>query len=77
VENTNDMKLRLLLMGFIISAIGAILLATRGFATDFVGFLAVGIGLLVLGTLWKSQKPWRPKHAGIMGHPQVSWRSIR
>jgi len=57
VENTNGMKLRLLLMGCIISAIGAILLATRGFATDFIGFLAVGIVLLVLGTLWKSGKP--------------------
>jgi len=51
------MKLRLLLMGCIISAIGAILLATRGFATDFVGLLAVGLVLLVLGILWKSQKP--------------------
>ncbi len=44
-------------MGCIISAIGAILLASGGFATDFIGFLAVGTVLLVLGILWRSQKP--------------------
>jgi hypothetical protein len=47
------MKLRLLLMGCIISAIGSILLATRGLAADFAGLLGVGIVLLVLGLLWK------------------------
>jgi len=47
------MKLRLLLMGCTISAIGAILLAERGFSADFVGLLAVGIVLLVVGLLWK------------------------
>jgi hypothetical protein len=47
------MKLRLLLMGCIISAIGSILLAARGFAVDFAGLLGVGIVLLFLGLLWK------------------------
>jgi hypothetical protein len=47
------MKLRFLLMGCIISAIGAILIATRGFSADFVGLLAVGVVLLVVGLLWK------------------------
>lgn len=53
VENTKSMKLRFLLMGCIISAIGAVLLTTRGFSTDFVGLLAVGLVLLVIGILWK------------------------
>jgi UPF0716 family protein affecting phage T7 exclusion len=46
------MKLRLLLMGCIISAIGAILLVARGFATGFIGLSLVGT-VLVLGLLWK------------------------
>ncbi len=53
VKNTKAMKLRLLLMGCIITAIGVILLAARGFATSFVGLSLVGIVLLVLGLLWK------------------------
>jgi len=40
-------------MGCIISAIGAILLATRGFSGDFVGLLSVGLLLLVVGMIWK------------------------
>jgi UPF0716 family protein affecting phage T7 exclusion len=40
-------------MGCIISAIGSILLATRGFSTDFIGLLSVGLVLLVVGILWK------------------------
>ena len=47
------MKLRFFLMGCIISALGAILLAARGFSEDYVGLLAVGIVLLVVGLLWK------------------------
>ena len=47
------MKLRFLLMGCIISALGVILLAARGFSEDYVGLLAVGIVLLVVGLLWK------------------------
>ena len=49
------MKLRLILMGCIISFMGAILLAVRGFATDFVGLLSVTLVLLVLGLLWGEQ----------------------
>jgi hypothetical protein len=47
------MKLRFLLMGCIISAIGAVLLATRSFSEDLVGVLAVGPVLLVVGLLWR------------------------
>jgi hypothetical protein len=47
------MKLRFLLRGCIISAIGSILLATRRFSLDFVGLLAVGVVLLVVGLLWR------------------------
>jgi len=37
------MKLRFLLMGCILSASGAILLAARGFSEGFISLLAVGI----------------------------------
>jgi UPF0716 family protein affecting phage T7 exclusion len=46
------MKLRLLLMGCTITAIGAILFATRGFATSFIGLSSLKIVLLVLGLPW-------------------------
>ncbi len=47
------MKLRLLAIGCIISIIGTGLLAARGFETAYVGLLAVGLPLLVLGILWR------------------------
>jgi hypothetical protein len=47
------MKLRLLAMGGIISVLGTILLAVRGYSTSLVGLLAVGIVLLVVGLIWK------------------------
>jgi hypothetical protein len=47
------MKLRLLLMGGIISALGAILLIVRGFSAAPIGVLAVGIMVFVVGLLWK------------------------
>jgi len=36
------MKLRLLLMGGIMSALSLILFATRGYSVDYVGFPGVG-----------------------------------
>jgi hypothetical protein len=54
------MKMRLLPMGCVITAIGVILLAARGFATSFVGLSPVGIILLVPGLLWN----WSVKEAG-------------
>jgi hypothetical protein len=47
------MKIRLLLMGSIISILGAILLAARSFATSFIGLILVGVALFVTGLLWK------------------------
>ena len=47
------MKLRFLLMGCILSALGAVLLATRGYSADLAGVLAVGLVLLVVGLLWR------------------------
>jgi hypothetical protein len=47
------MKLRFLLMGCIISALGVVLLAARGFTQDYVGLLALGMVLLVVGLLWR------------------------
>jgi glucose uptake protein GlcU len=50
------MKLRLLLMGCIISALGGVLLIARGFSLNYVGLLIVGIVLLVVGLPWKQTK---------------------
>ncbi len=47
------MKLRLLPMGCIITAIGAGLFAARGFSTSYVGLALVGVVLLALGLIWK------------------------
>ena len=43
------MKLRLLLMGCILSAIGVIIMATRGVVTGFIGLLGVGMCCSCLG----------------------------
>jgi len=50
------MKLRLILMGCIISVLGSTLLITRGYSPALVGLLVVGIALLVVGLLWKQSK---------------------
>jgi uncharacterized membrane protein YphA (DoxX/SURF4 family) len=47
------MKLRFLIMGCVISALGAGLLLARGFATDLAALIVVGIVLLGLGLVWR------------------------
>ena len=47
------MKLRLLMMGGILSAVGATLLLARGFSANLAGVLAFGIALFVVGLFWK------------------------
>lgn len=47
------MKIRLILMGCIISALSGVLLATRGSSTPLVGLLAIGILVLVTGLVWR------------------------
>jgi hypothetical protein len=51
----NGMKLRLLAMGTILSALSILLMIARGFSDAFVGLLAVGVVLLVVGIVWKSK----------------------
>lgn len=50
------MKLRLIVMGCIISVLGGALLVTRGYSPAPVGLLVVGMVLLVVGLLWKQSK---------------------
>jgi hypothetical protein len=45
------MKLRLLLIGGFNAAIGAILFVARGLSAPFVGLLAIGILVFVVGLL--------------------------
>jgi membrane-bound ClpP family serine protease len=49
----NSMKLRLIMMGCILTIIGAVLLARNGFSAPLVGILAIGIVLAVVGFAWK------------------------
>ncbi len=50
------MKIRLIAMGCILSALSGVLIVVRGFEAPFLGLLAVGMVLLVVGLLWKSPK---------------------
>jgi hypothetical protein len=50
------MKIRLIAMGCILSALSGVLIVVRGFQAPFLGLLAVGIVLLVVGLLWKKPK---------------------
>ena len=50
------MKLRLILMGCILSVLAGILLIRRGYSLALAGLLAVGIALLVVGLIWKQSK---------------------
>ncbi len=50
------MKIRLIVMGCILSALSGVLIVVKGFETAFLGLLAIGIVLLVVGLLWKSPK---------------------
>jgi hypothetical protein len=57
------MKLRLILMGCIISVLGVALFAARGFSVACIGLLVVGIVLLVVGLLWKQTKKTEHRHS--------------
>lgn len=52
----DSMKLRLILMGCILTVTGVILLIRNGFSAPLVGILAVGIVLTVVGVVWKPRK---------------------
>jgi hypothetical protein len=52
----NSMKLRLILMGCILTGIGVILLAVKGFSAPIVGILVIGIILAVAGVVWTPRK---------------------
>jgi hypothetical protein len=43
-------------MGSILSTLGTFLLLTRGYRAELLGVLLVGLGLLVVGLLWKGPK---------------------
>lgn len=50
------MKIRLIAMGCILSALSGVLIVVRGLGTPFLGLLTIGIVILVVGLLWKSPK---------------------
>lgn len=52
----DSMKLRLILMGCILTVIGVILLIIRGYSASFVGILIIGIVLAVVGVVWNPRK---------------------
>jgi hypothetical protein len=54
--NMDSMKLRLILMGCILTVIGVILLVLNGFSAPLVGILIIGIILAVVGIVWKPRK---------------------
>jgi len=52
----DSMKLRLILMGCILTILGMVLLILRGFSAPLVGLLIIGIILALIGILWKPGK---------------------
>ena len=52
----DNMKLRLILMGCILTVIGVILLIRNGFSTPLVGILVLGIVLAIVGIVWNPRK---------------------
>jgi uncharacterized membrane protein YqjE len=52
----DNMKIRLILMGCILTVLGVILLVARRYSVAFVGIIAVGIVLASVGVVWKPRK---------------------
>ena len=50
------MKVRLILMGCIISVLGIILLVARGYSIELLGVLLVGLILVGIGLVWRKPK---------------------
>jgi uncharacterized membrane protein YqjE len=52
----DNMKIRLILMGCVLTVLGIILLVARSYSVAFVGIIAVGIVLASVGVVWKPRK---------------------
>jgi len=52
----NSMKLRLFLMGCILTVLSVIFMVVRGYSAPLAGLLVVGIVLAVIGVVWKPKK---------------------
>ena len=52
----DNMRIRLILMGCILTVLGIILLVARSYSVAFVGIIAVGIVLASVGVVWKPRK---------------------
>jgi hypothetical protein len=60
----NTWKLRLLLMGPILTFLGSALMASKGFLTSYLVLPIIGVVLLAAGLVWK---PSPPKPAPVEG----------
>ncbi len=52
-----ELRVRLILAGCIVSILGAAVMLVRGYAPAYLGLLALGIVVLVVGLLWPKPKP--------------------
>ncbi len=52
-----ELRVRLILAGCIVSILGAAFALLRGYAPAYLGLLALGIVVLVVGLLWPKPKP--------------------
>lgn len=52
----DNMKIRLILMGCVLTVLGIILLVARSYSVAFVGIIAVVIVLASVGVVWKPRK---------------------
>ncbi len=59
-----SLKLRLIMAGCFVSILGTVLFVVRGYSTPFLGLLALGVVVLVVGLLWPKPKP-KPQDAPL------------
>ena len=52
----DNMRIRLILMGCVLTVLGIILLVARSYSVAFVGIIAVVIVLASVGVVWKPRK---------------------
>jgi uncharacterized membrane protein YqjE len=52
----DGMKLRLIVMGCMLTVLGVVFLVVKDFSTALIGLIAIGVVLAIVGVVWKPRK---------------------